>query len=588
MFLKALSSFVIALSFISTFSQILPNERNYNWNSFGLNDTTTTNFNPIELSNYGLYSNGIISNDSLLSRVIDIFSSAGAAGVILNFPSGIFLFNQSINLPGNIVLRGRGADSTTLKFNLNGSGHAIKVFGLPSNDTTSIIQNIYKDSNSIIVNDPSLFIPDDWIRIIQDDSDLINNSWALNTVGQIVKINQVINNRILLNSNIRMDYKINAKPYIKKILMKQNVGLECLKLVREDISTDQVSNIKFSRASNCWVSGIESDKCNFAHIDAEYSSNLSISKSYFHDAHNYGSGGKAYGIMLNFTTNECLVEDNIFNHLRHSMILQAGANGNIFSYNFSKDPYWTGVFFVPSNSSGEMVLHGNWPYANLFEGNDVENIVVDNSHASNGPNNTFFRNRARGYGVFFSDTESPGQHFIANEITNASLPPPYNNFIFNVLGNNHILYGNNILGNIDSLGSDSISIASYFYTSLPDFIPFDQWGSIGFPNLVSSSSIPSKDRFNYNSIFSNSCGQNFTNDNFHEYKPVKVFPNPFNNNLNIVGENIESVTVFDLYGRQIYSSSKIFKIDNIEWKNGIYIVNIKLQSSLKSFKLIKY
>ena len=59
-----------------------------------------------------------------------------------------------------------------------------------------------------------------------------------------------------------------------------------------------------------------------------------------------------------------------------------------------------------------------------------------------------------------------------------------------ILGTNHILYGNNILGNIDSLGSDSISMASYFYNSLPNFIPFDQWGSIGFPNLVSSSSIP--------------------------------------------------------------------------------------------------
>ena len=92
--------------------------------------------------------------------------------------------------------------------------------------------------------------------------------------------------------------------------------------------------------------------------------------------------------MLHFTTNECLVEDNIFNHLRHSMILQAGANGNIFSYNYSYDPYWTGVFF-PANSAGEIVLHGNWPYANLFEGNDVGNIVIDNSHDANGPHNTF-------------------------------------------------------------------------------------------------------------------------------------------------------------------------------------------------------
>ena len=31
-----------------------------------------------------------------------------------------FLFNQTINLPGNIVLKGKGADSTILKFNLNG------------------------------------------------------------------------------------------------------------------------------------------------------------------------------------------------------------------------------------------------------------------------------------------------------------------------------------------------------------------------------------------------------------------------------------------------------------------------------------
>ena len=93
------------------------------------------------------------------------------------------------------------------------------------------------------------------------------------------------------------------------------------------------------------IQGIESDKCNFAHIDAEYSSNLSISKNYFHDAHNYGSGGKAYGVILHFTSNECKIEDNIFNHLRHSMIVQAGANGNVFStYNYSIDPFWTGVF----------------------------------------------------------------------------------------------------------------------------------------------------------------------------------------------------------------------------------------------------
>ena len=217
--------------------------------------------------------------------------------------------------------------------------------GSLSNDTSYLTQNAFKDSSSVKVNNSSLFMVGDWVRIIQNDSALINNSWALNTVGQIVEITQIINNELVFDSDLRRNYNLNQTPYVKKILIKENTGLECFKIQREDNSSSQVSNIKFSRAANCWISGIESDKCNFAHVDVEYSTNLTISKSYFHDAQNYGSGGKAYGVMLHFTTNECLVEDNIFNHLRHSMILQAGANGNIFSYNYSYDPYWTGVFF---------------------------------------------------------------------------------------------------------------------------------------------------------------------------------------------------------------------------------------------------
>ncbi len=41
---------------------------------------------------------------------------------------------------------------------------------------------------------------------------------------------------------------------------------------------------------------------------------------------------EAYGTMLHFTTGECLIENNIFEHLRHSTIVQAGANGNVFGY----------------------------------------------------------------------------------------------------------------------------------------------------------------------------------------------------------------------------------------------------------------
>ena len=272
--------FFLFISFFSH-SQIIPSDRDYQWESFGLQDTSTVNFNNIDLSNYPLNSSGIISNDSLFSSIITTFSSGGASGTILNFPSGSFLFNQTISLPGNIVLKGRGADSTILKFDLNGVGNAIEVVGSASSDTSNLLQNAFKDSNSVFVSNSLTFIPGDWVRIIRNDVGLISSNWALNTVGQIVKINQIINNKLVFNSNLRMNYNLSDQPYIKKIVIKENVGLECLKIVREDVSSSQVSNVKFSRAGNCWISGIESDKCNFAHVDAEYSTNLSISKSYF-------------------------------------------------------------------------------------------------------------------------------------------------------------------------------------------------------------------------------------------------------------------------------------------------------------------
>lgn len=584
---KYLPLFLISIfCYCNLNSQIIPNNRMYDWSSFGLKDTTTLNFNSIDLSNYGLYSSGLSPNDSLLLSIISTTSSGSAAGVILNFPAGTYLFNQTISLPGNIVLKGKGADSTILKFDLNGSGHSIEVSGSISSDTTAIIQDIYKDSSSIFVHNTSSFISGDWIRIIQNDGSLINNGWALNTVGQIVRISQVINNKLILSSKLRMNYNTSSQPYIKKIILKENTGIECLKIIREDVSTNQVSNLKFSRTANCWVSGIESDKCNFAHVDVEYSSNHSISKSYFHDAHNYGSGGKAYGVMLHFTSNECLVEDNIFNHLRHSMILQAGANGNVFSYNYSLDPFWTGVFF-PSNAAGEIVLHGNWPYANLFEGNDVGNIVVDNSHNANGPHNTFLRNRARGYGIFFSDTSSPGQHFIGNEITNDSLGAPFNSLNYFIQGSNHLLFGNNYLGNIDPIGTDSLPILSYTYSSIPNFIPSNQWAGIGPPNNLNSVSIPAKDRYIYNAIFSNSCGENLTDLKIINQNNFKIYPNPFSNELHILGKNIKNIKIHDSFGKLVYDQQNNFNIKNINWKKGIYLISIKSDNNSYSYKVIK-
>lgn len=589
--------FLISFSFFFEIflsqNQVLPLERASEWSSFGIKDTSTSGFNNVDLSTYPFDPTGQINNDSLLEAVIDNSMPLGAQGAILNFPAGTFLFNESVNLPNNIVIKGQGAGSTTLNFQLNSSDHAIKIVGTDLTDTSAVIQNADVDSNILIVANPSKFSAGDWVRIIQHDSDFVHNSWAYNTVGQITQIIAITANELLINSSLRMSYDLSRQPFIIKMNPIKNVGIECLKIHSLNEIDQQVSNIKFSRAVNCWVSGIESNLCNFSHIDLEYSSNIEICKSYFHDAHNYGSGGKAYGVMLHFTTNECLVEDNIFEHLRHSMILQAGANGNVFAYNYSFDPFWTEVsFIIPPNSAGELVLHGNWPYANLFEQNIVDNIVVDNSHGANGPYNTFFRNRANGYGLFFSDATSPNQNIIGNEITNVDLPSPYNLFIYSIKGDGHFIYGNNNLGIIDPVGTQSLDEVSYAYNENPYYIPPTNWASIGVPNLLGEGSTPSLDRYDYGVIFGNSCGQDLTNVDDFKLEEIVVYPNPFSNELKIDVDDLlpHQLMIYDTYGRLVFESDNLddFKAINTSfWVDGIYVVNVFQSRKLKSYKLLK-
>jgi hypothetical protein len=159
------------------------------------------------------------------------------------------------------------------------------------------------------------------------------------------------------------------------------------------------------------------------------------------------------------------------------MLLQAGPNGNVFAYNYSTNPFWT-EFFVPSNSAADIVLHGNYPFANLFEGNIASQIIVDNSHGANGPLNTFFRNRINLYGLNLNNGNQ--QNFLGNEMTNY---PASGNW--NVSGTNHLMHANNVLNNTGSYvvrdaGTSSLPEASLYYNAKPNYLnSINAWPVIG-------------------------------------------------------------------------------------------------------------
>jgi hypothetical protein len=582
--------FLLNLNILGLNAQTLPSSRGTNWQNAGLIDTIFSGFIIIDLQNYGIIGDGLQANDSILNELINLPSISGK---VLLFPSGTFLFNNPITLNDSTILKGQGSNLSTLKFDLGGQGNSVEAKGTNSNDTSALILPFHKGDTLINVFNPGLFAKGDWIRLIQNDDSLITSSWAHRTIGQICQIDSVYANDIFLHSALRMDYMLVNQPYIQKLNMKSKIGIECLKLERIDnTAPDQTNQIYFERVVNSYIRNVESSKCTFSHFNGRTVSNVEVENSYFHHAFDYGTGGRAYGVMLDFTSNECLVQNNVFDMLRHSMILQAGANANVLAYNYSKNAFWTSI---PNDAAGDIVLHGNYPYLNLFEHNICQNIIIDNSHGPNGPYNTFFRNRAEKYGVFFSASNSPGQNIIGNEISNTSFP--YLLVNYNILGSNHFIYGNNDKGNINPSGTNNLPDSSFAYLSKPEFIANSNWVSIGIPNTLLSGTIDAYQRSqNSNPVDLRFCGDsNTVNLQTSYFKTLhQIYPNPVSHFLNIQlsskQDEICHIEIFNINGqlkKTILIDQNTMSIDISFLPAGLYVFRIKSETSIQSGKFVK-
>ena len=332
-------------------AQTLSPTRAVNWKLAGHKGAYINPAVVIDFISQGGVNSGLIPNDSILQSVL---ANIGSNPAIIYFPPGNYLFKKRINITKSVILRGASSDSTIFNFNTVSESDLFCIYGSTTNIEASIVNNLVKDSSRMLVGNASSFSKGDYIIIIENDTTLVTSSWAMRTTGQIIKIDTVIDNYILLESPFRRDFYVSRNAKIKKIIPVKDVGIENIRILPSNATNSQTSNIVFYCAANCWVKCIKSINCNYSHIDIGTSTNIVVTGSYFQDAYSYGDGGKGYGIMINSTSGECLVMDNIFKHLRHSMIFQSGANGNVFAYNYSREPYWTDVT-LPSGSAGDMV-----------------------------------------------------------------------------------------------------------------------------------------------------------------------------------------------------------------------------------------
>jgi hypothetical protein len=587
--MKLLWLFSAVLFNFSIFAQSIPAERLTNWSYASNVNLDTSNFEFVSALDLGLIADGITDNSPTLNSFLN---SPLSARKTVYFPSGIYSFHSTIFPNDSVILKGERSDSTIFIFDLNGAGNAIHLSGTRENQPYTLLQDAVVFQNYLLIENASDFSPFSWIEISQDDSQWITSSWALGSVSQQVQISHVAGDTLFLFSELRHTYSTINNAKIFKVYPKTHVGFECIGMERIDNTAPQQTSTLFMNYSNqCWAKGLALNKCTFGHIELSHCSQITIQNCYIHHAHEYGDGGRGYGVVLHFGTGECLVENNVFEHLRHSVLLQAGANGNVVSYNYSYDPFWsTSSVFIPSNSAGELVLHGNYVYRNLFEMNSVQNIVIDNSHGPNGPYNTFLRNRASLFGIFFSADNSPSQNFIGNEIPNTEFP--FSSVNYMLLGSDHFLYGNNNKGTIDPIGSENTTLVSLAYSNSPDFLAPQSLGLIGPPLAMNSYEIPAEHRTLNNQPLAGTCNLELVLAQIEQHgMDLQVYPNPFSRALQISSPTyIDCVRVYDSTSQLVLSKQNIgnqFKLDGTDLKNGAYYLQVETKIGCSFVKVIK-
>lgn len=466
----------------------LPAHARARWARAGLPDNTPPDFtNIVNVKTYGAKGDGISDDTAAIAQAI---SKAPPESVVY-FPAGVYRVTQRLYPKSNMILRGDGPELTSILF--EGPGTADRCIGIArwdSQQTTTYVavtDGMEQGSIEIFLASVDGLEPGDIIEIEEDNDPEwgLNDTWQQRLAGQINRVIQVDHERssLTLDRHLRHTFTAARNPRLRKLYTINNVGIENLFLQRKDAIDGYTIEMKF--AVNAWVRNVESFKTYKSHIWIDRSFECEVSESYFHDAHVFGSGGQGYGVACGKHTSDCLIENNIFRLLRHSMIVGSGANGNVYGYNFSTQRALDPVRGTPQP---DISVHGNYVFMNLFEGNVVEDADMPDWYWPAGPGNTLLRNR------------------IVNTRTAIDIGSDLQNVLGNVLPNGVITesaslqgvidYGNLLQGEPTTLrwpGCDCESLAHSFYRSVPPpfmIAPVEYaWPAIGF-DVIDGDAVP--------------------------------------------------------------------------------------------------
>lgn len=400
----------------------LPEAARARWARAGLAGVWPVAANVLNVRNYGAKGDGKTDDTAAVNAAI---AKAGQGSVVY-LPAGSYRLTQPLYLKSDLVLRGDGAALTSLLFEGAGTaGRCIGAIRWDSNQTASYVavtDGADFGSRQVTLASVSGFLAGDIVEIEEDNDPAWNlsDAWQARLPGQINRVTavDVAGRRLTLDRHLRHGFAAGRNPRLRKLSCISNVGIEKLFVRRKD-SVDGYT-FEFKYAVRCWISDVESYMTYKAHVWMERAFECEVRRSYFHDAFVFGGDGQGYGVGCGKHTCDVLVEDNVFQHLRHSMIVGIGANGNVYGYNFSTDRALDPVL---GTRQADISVHGNFVFMNLFEGNVLEDADVPDWYWPAGPGNTLFRNRIVNAGTAI-DVGSNNQNFLGNVLTSGTISAP--------------------------------------------------------------------------------------------------------------------------------------------------------------------
>ena len=384
------------------------------WGRVGCACAATGTVTVVNATSLGAVGDGRADDSGAIAAAIE-----NATGpTVVRLPAGTYRLGRSLFLKSGLVLRGDGASQTHLVFEgTNTGGRCIGIARWDSDQNcprAALAAGVQQGSRQVRLAAVPDFAPGDIVEIEQENDPAwkLNEAWQQTVEGQIVRVSGVDarGGLLQLDRPLRTSFIMERRPTLRKLVVIQDAGVEDLSVRKAD--EVEGYSIELKHAVRCWVRGVESEMTFKGHVNLERCFEAEVRDSCFSGSYRFGGGGQGYGVVCGRHTSDCLVENNVFSTLRHSLIVGSGANGNVFGYNFSTARAGRSQW---GDLIGDLSVHGNYVFLNLFEGNVVDEAGVPDWYYPAGPENTLYRNRIAGKGLAV-DVASDQQIICGNEL----------------------------------------------------------------------------------------------------------------------------------------------------------------------------